>query len=282
MKRSPPSNPALAESGLDRALDLLVAPQVPAGLAARIAHEAVRRPQVPGAAPAAPLAAQASLLSTSLPPAPLAATLPGRSPPAAANALRWRAGAGVAALAAGLALVVLVGLPRGEQDAATAPIAAIAGEVRSPAPAGADTAAPLAPVASGQPVALAAAAAQGTPAGSAAAARTVRGAATRDAAGPSAAAEPDTGDAPALAAAVPPGPSAAVAAPSAEDAAPVGPRGPMGPSLPQGFGYTGGIAGGLPAGAPVTMSGGPGMGGSGMGGSGVGPGAGPGGGAHPF
>lgn len=46
---------------------------------------------------------------------------------------------------------------------------------------------------------------------------------------------------------------------SPEDAAPA--RGPMGPFLPQGFGFTGGGAAGgpsIPAGSPVTMSGGPG------------------------
>ncbi|NML95166.1 hypothetical protein [Novosphingobium olei] len=272
MKRTPPSSPQLAEAGLDRALDLLGTPAVPAGLAARITAEVVRLPQLP-AEPVAVLRPREAL-----PPLrPSAEVTPRRAP--ARRVARWQIGVG-AALAASLAAIALVGLPNPQADAGVNADVDVADSSQV-------AAAPIA----GAPVTVAPA--QQVTLGAAAPVPTARGT-NRQAATPAGtssapgndAATPETPLAPlkepaqpsALASADPAKPVGPVAGPSAEGAAPaLGSRGQMGPALPQGYGYTGGAPGSIPSGAPVTMSGGPGSAPAGPGGPG-----GPGGGAHPF
>lgn len=233
---------------------MLAAPAVPEGLAARIVAQATRLPQD---APTAPVEQRPAMRPVVRAPVQV---VPLRTPLLARMQRRWvGAGAGFAALAAGLAVFALVGAPRQDdpmahaadagQDAAAAlaamPAASLAGEA---APGPASTVAPAGQLA--------------------ASARALPHAATRTqgaaSAAPASAPEtPLTPEPDALAVALPPsvaeGP---VAAPDADDAAPVpGARGQMGPAVPQGFGYTGGAPGSIPSNAPVTMSGGPGMGG---------------------
>ncbi len=250
MKRTVPPTPQLRERELDRALDLVDAPRLPEGLAARITANVTRLPQE---APA-PVVAPRPVAARAIAPEPLRSSMMGRA------SRRWvGAGAGFAALAAGLAVFALVGAPRVDDPAG--PVST----VQPSAPA-------LAPVLASAPVPSGPEVAQ--PAQLAANGQAASRAAVRAQAAPAAAIVPDAVPAPepaALAVALPPAAEGPVAAPAADDAAPVpGARGQMGPAVPQGFGYTGGAPGSLPSSAPVTMSGGPGMGNGGMGTGGMG------------
>ncbi|WP_225008267.1 MULTISPECIES: hypothetical protein [Novosphingobium] len=251
MRRKAPAAPQWRENELDRALDLAVAPRLPEGLAARIKADVTRLPQD------APIAASA------LQRAPVATRAQLPSHAAARSPRRWvGAGAGLAALAAGLAVFALVGAPRQDdpsapgadtQDSASALVAApTPGVVAAPA-----TQVPARLAIAGHVAPRATAKADD--------ARADDAGAPLPAPETSLSPEPD-----ALAVAMPPAaPDGPAAAPDANEAAPVpGVRGQMGPALPQGFGYTGGAPGSIPSGAPVTMSGGPGMGGAGRGGPG--------------
>ncbi|MCW1383124.1 hypothetical protein OLX02_09840 [Novosphingobium sp. KCTC 2891] len=279
MTRRVPISPERREAALDRALDLAAAPRVPSGLAARIAREAVRLPQLPPEVAPAPQVEPVPAVPAMNGPAAVA-VLPSRREPR-----RWLlgAGAGFAAIAAGIAAVAMVG-GANEPAALIAPPAPMAALPASgPAPA-----APAAPFAPAVPFASAVpqSAGQGSPALSQPT-RLAGPSATPVTAQRRAAPAATVADNPvvpaaaapaALAVATPPSsasPSASssgpVARPDDEPAAPIpGARGQMGPFLPQGYGYTGGVPGTIPQSAPVTMSGGPGGpgGGPGMGGPG--------------
>ena len=252
MKRKVPPTPQLRERELDRTLDLVDAPRLPEGLAARITANVTRLPQ--DAPASAPIVGPRPVAARAIAPEPVRSSMMGRA------SRRWvGAGAGFAALAAGLAVFALVGAPRVDDPAAPVPTMppaapALAADLASaPAPSGPAVAQPAQLAANGQ-----------------AAPR----AAVHVPAAPAAAIVTDAAPVPepaALAVALPPAVEGPIAAPAADDAAPMpGARGQMGPAVPQGFGYTGGAPGSLPSSAPVTMSGGPGMGSGGMGSGGMG------------
>ena len=255
--RSPPHSPRANEAALDRALSLLPTPDLPGGLVARIVREVPRGAQLP------PL---------EIAPEPVAAL---QSEPRAAGALRhgerlvlrsrrWLVGgaSGLAALAAGVAAVMMVS----PDDDAAAPPAALLAPAAQQAPVLAATMRTN-PASSTRP-------APGRPAAGASAsgpqrlaAATPHGVASdTPGIGAGLAVRPVPSEAPAAEnpAALPEvlaeGPVATVAAEPEDVTGPpaLGARGTMGPTLPQGYGYSGGM--GMPSGAPVTMSGGPGGG----------------------
>lgn len=251
MRRKAPAAPQWRESELDRALDLATAPRLPEGLSARIKADVTRLPQD------AQIAGSASVRVSAAPRAPL------RSPISARSPRRWvGAGAGLAALAAGLAVFALVGAPRQDDPSAPGAETPDAASALVAAPAPGVVAAPAA-----QAPARLATAGHAAPRTAAKADDVKADGASTPLPAPATSLSPEPE---ALAVALPPTvPDGAAAAPDADEAAPVpGVRGQMGPALPQGFGYTGGAPGSIPSGAPVTMSGGPGMGGAGRGGPG--------------
>lgn len=117
MRRVIPIAPAAREAALDRALDQLSAPAVPADLMARIVREVPLLPQA-----AAPQAA-----STGVAVRPVAAQVAASAPSQRPRHPVWRrlaAGGGIGALAAGIAAVAMIamgadpqGIPAGERGA---------------------------------------------------------------------------------------------------------------------------------------------------------------------
>lgn len=257
MKR-PPRSPQAREAALDRALEMASVPVAPHGLTARIVQEATRHGQLPPlefAPEPGQVAGSAAALcvgETVLPPVRAARRAP---------SLRWIVGGatGFAAMAAGIAAMLVV-----DPDSATAPPAGLAA-TRAPGGAAASL------VASAQNAAVNPGMDKGlhTPDAAARLASATRDGDARPTVGEPA----ESTVLPAEPVAVPPLEDvrqaeqpealAAVASPSVapgpEDMAgppALGGRGTMGPTLQQGYGYAGGM--GLPSGAPVSMSGGPG------------------------
>lgn len=230
---------------LDRALDAIPAPVVPAGLAARIARDVPQMAQLP------PLA-DAPAIGTAAP-----ATVAALNGQAARHRLpAWLTigTGGFGALAAGLAVLALLG-PGAQQQPDTV-VAAVPGTAPAPMLAAAPmptAATPPAPQgATPAPTRLAAAPRVTTRPGTAAVAEPATTPTL-----PKSTAVPPVSE---LADAMPPAPEADPQSPDAPAAPALGTRGQMGPVLPQGYGYSGGGGPSVPSGAPVRMSGGPGPG----------------------
>lgn len=259
--RRVPASPEVERAALDRMLDRAPAPAVPAGLVARIVREVPLMAQMPAREDAAEAALPPALVPT-LSPA-LSIVQPAAQPaPYGSAALPkrfrgwWIAGAGgLGALAAGIAAVAMMGSVEQAapvpDHAASVPLAAAPAAVPAPAQPVAGTQ----PRPAAAPLLAAAPRVQTAPLAKQPQAR----------AGDQAPAELAPAIEPALPGSNPPE-ALAVASPvqpqsdDSDGSGPVpvvGPRGQMGPSLPQGFGYTGGAPGGIPAGSPVRMSGGP-------------------------
>lgn len=251
MKRQPPSSPQLAEAELDRALDLLTAPRVPAGLAARIASHAVGLPQdIALTSSPRVRSAEVRVQRRTTLVAPVRRKRPG-----------WQLGAGLGTIAAGLGVVALIGLPQSRNTVAVEGQVAAAAIRSDASPRNQGVALPAA-----APVAVAVAESRSAPTAAVAVAEGRKAGvptpgvtlADKVEAPLAPLEEPPSSAALAVAEAAAVDPAKPVA-PGAGASAPVpGPRGQMGPVAPQGFGYTGGAIGGIPSGAPVTMSGGPG------------------------
>jgi len=263
MTRRVPISPEVERAALERALDSVADPAIPASLMARIMREVPLMAQLPAHEEPA-IAARTPALAI-VPPArhaapsaarPVQHSSGARGP---ALALKRRAGwriagaGGFGVLAAGIVAVAMMGT--GNQ-AALSPATPDAAPVVA------------AGVPSGLPPVVAATAARGQ---RLATARHPVAHQPRQPVGAKGA-EPDPAElAPSIESALPdssPPQALAVAVPlqpepsdaDGEGLAPnVGPRGQMGPVLQQGYGYTGGTAGGIPPGAPVRMSGGPGQ-----------------------
>ncbi len=234
MSRHEPFSRRPRRDALDRLLDTAATPRPSADLAARIARDVPRLAQV----------------------APLTADLPGAEDQAAHSSFHvrrratrgWLLAAGMGALAAGFASI-LIGSPNSAptNGAPQAPIPLAATKPASPI-------GPASPVR--EAIRLADAPGAAPPAAPAARLRLARVPERVGAPGPISPTEPLPPHAapPEAMSALAPSTASAVdlaGPPSAP------PRGQMGPVLPQGHAYSGGATGGIPSGAPVTMSGGP-------------------------
>ncbi|MDF8331930.1 hypothetical protein [Novosphingobium cyanobacteriorum] len=247
MSRSVPPSPRVGEDLLDRTLNGVAAPKVPEGLAARIKREVPRMAQLPPLVEPGPITPEAvATPATGVLPQ---VRQPGVQPGTPLPRRRWLAvgTGGIGALAAGFAVIALLG----------------------PAQQQAETAVPVAPAA---PLAAAPATPQGETPGNPPAAAQARMAAAPAAVRPQGNAAPKVEETVAHPT-QPPAAELAIATPpkaeqsaekeeatSANAPAP-GYRGQMGPVLPQGYGFTGSMGGpAIPSSAPVQMSGGPGSG----------------------
>jgi hypothetical protein len=247
MSHHRPFSPRPRRDGFDRLLDTATTPRVPADLAARIAREVPRLAQV------APLAGDP--IGTAGKSAKLAANPAANpAPPLRRRAARgWVLAAGMGALAAGVASII-IGTPASVSPPSLPPAAPLAThELAPPAVSPQAASAPATPAVirmADAPVMAP------VPAPAARIARTPARAAGQGALPPAKPLAPGTSQPEALAAIAPPPPAGAT---DPAGAPTMLPRGQMGPVLPQGYGYSGGggSGGGIPSGAPVKMSGGP-------------------------
>lgn len=256
MTRRVPISPEVERMALDRALNNAPEPAIPGALMARIMREVPLMAQLPARDEPA-MAVPAPSLSL-VPPAVHAASAAVQHLHGAQGPRRFRgwmvAGAGgFGALAAGIAVVAMMGSVQQSQplpdQADVAPLAAVN------MPAAASSAA--VPATSGNALPAARLAAVPVPQTRQQSNAKVVGAAPVELAPAIEPALPGSNPPEALAVATPVQQQPADSEGETTTVLP-GPRGQMGPVLQQGYGYTGGPAGSIPPRAPVRMSGGPG------------------------